>query len=200
VRVLSFCTPVCLTLLLAGCAHVDANYPELKTGSDEPRLPEEHIDAGFYTSKKYTQLVWRQEGEIHGFLTYWEDAGIMVTRMKRAADGRNQEAAKDLKRFERMQGRGLCYLALWIYVAPEVEMLVRRGELRIDFADGTSTVNEDLYLYPVANRPDPFQSTANSAVLISGKADPDLEGRHFFIFMPRKWLEKKVASVTYVGS
>jgi hypothetical protein len=186
-------------LLLAGCAHVDANYPEPRTATAAPELPEQHVHEGFYTNKKYTQLVWRQEGDIHGFLSYWEDAGVMATRMKRAADGRNPAAAKDAQRFQRMDDRGQCYLALWIYAAPEVEMLVRRGDLRIDFTDGTSTVNEDLYLYPVANRPEPFQSTANGAVLISGKADPDLEGRHFFIFMPEKWLAKKVASVTYVG-
>ena len=116
------------------------------------------------------------------------------------ADGRNQLAAKDVKRFERMQDRGYCYLALIVFAAPDVELLIRRGDLRINFEDGASTFAQDSYLYPVKDRPDPFQSTANGAVLISGKADPHLQGRRFFIFVPEQWVDKKVESVEFIGS
>ncbi len=194
------CLLCCLAALMAGCARVDANYPEPKTESEPPELPERYVYEGFYTNKNFSHLVWRQEGEIHGFLLFWEDASVQVLRMKRAADGQNPEAAKDVKRFEKMQERGCCYLALRVFAAPNVDLLIRRGDLRINFQDGTSTVNQDLYLYPVVNRPDPFQSTSNGAVLISGTADPYLQGRNFFIFAPKQWLDKKVESVEFIGS
>jgi hypothetical protein len=189
-----------MVVAASGCAHVDANYPAHRAASGPPALPEKYVYEGYYTNQTFTQLVWRQEGEIHGFLLRWEDVGAHVLRLKRLADGRNREAAKDVKRFERMRDRGHRYLALRVFAAPDVEMLIRRGDLRINFEDGTSAVAQDYYLYPVENRPDPFQSTAIGAVLISGEADPYMQGRRFFIFVSEQWEDKKVESVEVVGT
>jgi hypothetical protein len=196
-----FLTPCLLVaIFLSGCAHVDANYPEPDTRPESIELPDEHVIEGTYTDKTYSRLVWRREGEIHGFQIYWEDCADMVNRMERAIDGRNPEAAKDARRFARMDDRGYGHLSLWLYVAPQVDLLVRRGDLRIIFEDGTSTSSTDIFLYPVVNRPDPFQSTASGPVLISGKADPYQQGRHCYIFVDDAWLDRTVASVEFGDS
>jgi hypothetical protein len=177
-----------------GCGHVAGNYPIEKVQA-EKKLPETFEHQG-----KSRQLVWRDEGEIHGFVGKSKTCADMVKMMRGYAKQGHTLAERDAKIFEPMARSGLAFTPMRVFVARGVQRRIERGDFLITFADGTSAPDKGALLYPIMGDAGAPSSSLGAVVRLEHDGDPDLKGRALYLFFPEEFLDRTIRSVEFVDA
>ena len=183
-----------LPLALVGCGHVAGNYPDPEAST--PKALPEHYQHG----NLKTELIWKEPGELHGFLVLWEHSELSTARLHGFASKGYANAAEDEARFQPMADADYACAAVWVFVSPGFHRGIWPENMRIEFTDGSSASSKELFLYAPVGSTDPVQSSVDGTITLDAKADPDRSGRYLYIFLPAEHLEKEVVRISRVSS
>jgi hypothetical protein len=180
-------------LLLVGCTYVEANYPRKKVVEPKP-LPEH-----FRLGRIKGTLVWREPDTVHGFLILWEHASKSTARLHGYAVQGNRQAELDEERFRRMAEADLACAGVWVFLGSDFHRRIQPQDMRIQFGDGSVIAATEIFLYPPPSLAIPIQSSLDRDIILDTAADPNREGRYLYLFVPSKYLDKKIGSVSFAG-
>lgn len=179
-------------ICLAGCGHVEANYPQTKVKAPKS-LPESYQYKG-----EGKPLIWQEDGAVRGFLSRWEKSSEMVERMRHYASMGNSRAAADARLFESPAAKGYNYAIVKLFVARDVERIIRKGDFRLHFLDGTTAEDQGAYLYQVPGKSPRPDSSFSGTIELAGKQDKEMKGRTLYIFSPRETQEKTLTKIEWI--
>ncbi len=139
-RLVKFGILLVVLLGLAACSYVDGNYPAPKT--KPAALPDSWSNNG-----EPKPVIWERAPQLRGFYSEWVDLDAFAERLKMGADAGNVQAQEELEFVREIQGKDLAAFSIALFMDKETKQRLFKGQLRIEFADGTATQDEGLVFY-----------------------------------------------------
>jgi len=139
-RLVKFGILLVVLLGLAACGYVEGNYPAPKT--KPPALPE-----SWSGNSGPAPVVWERAPELRGFYAYWVDLDQLEGMLKMGADAGDATARQELEFVQETRAKKLAAVAIAVFLDREAKRRLSKGELRIEFSNGTSTQDEGLVFY-----------------------------------------------------
>lgn len=188
------CIACCLFVSVAGCGHVDANYPVQSRPNSS--LPNE-----FNTPDgAETLLVWRAPGRVHGFLARWRDTSERARTFRSLfANSRLPVHREAAKMYDDLSDGGIAEASIWAFFAKGVKLPCGTGDFEVEFDDGTRVRDEGVLYVEIRDAHSPYRYTKDGRITLSREIVAKGEPVRIIIFLPKEYLKQRIVEVSYHG-
>ncbi len=179
---------------LAGCGHVDANYPV--KSQPKSSLPSEFKTPDGGT----TLLVWNDPGRVHGFLSKWRDTSVRADIFRGLLANSRLPVHRDAaKMYDDLSAAGIAEASIWAFFAKGVKLPCRTGDIEVEFADGTKVRDEGVLYVEIRDAHTPYRYSRESRITLSRDIVAKGEPVRIIVFLPKEHLNQRIIGVTYHG-
>ncbi len=188
---------ILLTILLlvfaTGC-DVAGNYPiNTHASVRAAELPNSWESRG-----RDCPLLWEKTGHSKMFFVQWDDPKIALKGTEAAARKGSMVAQKNAKELELLVKKNLILIRVALFYVSKEEILLRKAELEISFADGT-VINDQGVLFWEKERNDAKKYDSRFETLhINRKWRKAREPLLLRILIPRQYLGREILSIDFV--
>ncbi len=186
-------TAVLITVIvaLAGCAHVEGNYPEPK--KRPPQLPETYEANG-----ESQPVVWERPGEVRIFNLGWRNPENDVLQLRGAMAGGMREYEPVLKFLEPLADKDKVLYSVAVFLTKEATLQVPLGRMEISFADGTKVADQGAFVMELKKKQYRFRDSRNKTLKVQLKyaSEPGKPVGLSFI-LDAEHMDKSVTRVGY---
>jgi hypothetical protein len=180
--------------MMAGCGHVDANYPV--QSHPKSSLPTEFKtpDGG------KTFLIWNEPGRVHGFLSKWRDTSVRADIFRGLLANSRLPVHRDAaKMYDDLSAAGIAEASIWAFFAKGVKLPCRTGDIEVEFADGTRVRDEGVLYVEIRDSHTPYRYSRESRITLSRDIVAKGEPVRIIVFLPKEYLNQRIIGVTYHG-